>query len=316
MAYRGKHKQGVFDDALANGGPAGISAARSIITGTDRDDVLIGSAGDDLFRPKLGYDTVDGGAGNDTLRVDYSRASTDPGTHVSSFYSDDAGLAGFLGGGFNPFCEFSAIESLRFRCWDGNDSVSASLLLLAPGARVEIDGGGGVNTLGLYAYAAQPGGPMIFAVDADGTAVSNMGTFINFQSFLLLGGNRNDDFATGAGNDEHYGRNGDDTLAGGGGNDRLYGDRGADTLAGGSGADLFGFRHIENFGVDRLERITDFSHAEGDKIDVSAINADKSVPHNRAFIFIGDDAFTGAGGASGDCALRTMATARSLFRAT
>jgi len=311
----GRQSRGSSGATVVHQDRAGVFTALNVITGTNGDDILTGTASDDLIRPKLGYDIVDGGAGNDTLRVNYSRVSAGPGTHVSSFYSNGDGLAGFLGGGVTPSCEFSAIESLRFTSWDGDDSMTAALTLLPPGTSIEIDGGGGVNTLGLYAYAARPGGPMIFSVEADGTAVSNTGTFINFDSFFLLGGGGRDDLATGDGDDLIFGRKGDDVIGGGGGGDELYGGGGSDTLTGGdgddrldgqggtdmltggSGADMFGFARANRDGVDR---ITDFSRAGGDRIDASAIDADRSERRDQAFTFIGDNAFTGPGGTNGE----------------
>jgi Ca2+-binding RTX toxin-like protein len=48
---------------------------------------------------------------------------------------------------------------------------------------------------------------------------------------------------------------------GGTGDDWLWGDRGNDTLSGGAGADLF--HSLAGAGIDR---ITDFSYAEGDRL--------------------------------------------------
>jgi Ca2+-binding RTX toxin-like protein len=53
----------------------------------------------------------------------------------------------------------------------------------------------------------------------------------------------------------------DDIVRGGAGDDFVSGDRGADTVAGGSGADLF-----HTFGDAGLDRVTDFSLAEGDRV--------------------------------------------------
>ena len=68
-----------------------------------------------------------------------------------------------------------------------------------------------------------------------------------------------------AGDDRLYGGDGRDTLFGGIGNDRLWGERGNDRLTGGDGADWFCF--ASGSGTDR---ITDFSYAAGDRIQVAA----------------------------------------------
>lgn len=50
---------------------------------------------------------------------------------------------------------------------------------------------------------------------------------------------------------------------GGAGNDFVSGDRGSDTLTGGTGADTF-----HTFSGAGLDRVTDFSRAEGDRVFV------------------------------------------------
>ena len=77
-----------------------------------------------------------------------------------------------------------------------------------------------------------------------------------------------------AGNDTLNGAGGNDTLNGATGNDILNGGVGADQLTGGAGADTFKFsdytgttRQIAN----RVDTITDFSVAQGDKIDLTGM---------------------------------------------
>jgi Ca2+-binding RTX toxin-like protein len=95
-------------------------------------------------------------------------------------------------------------------------------------------------------------------------------------------GGRDDDHLSGdAGNDVVYGNLGADTVlggdgddwvrggqdndsvSGGAGDDLIWGDRGDDTLVGGSGADTFGI-----FVGAGLDRILDFSLAEGDRLRI------------------------------------------------
>ncbi|WP_441276863.1 T1SS-143 repeat domain-containing protein [Tardiphaga sp. 172_B4_N1_3] len=61
---------------------------------------------------------------------------------------------------------------------------------------------------------------------------------------------------------------GNDTIYGGGGNDTIIGGIGNDTLYGGSGGDIFKFAET---GAANLDKILDFSNAEGDKIDLSGL---------------------------------------------
>ena len=67
----------------------------------------------------------------------------------------------------------------------------------------------------------------------------------------------------GAGNDAVFGGQGNDLLFGDAGNDTLSGDLGSDTLTGGAGADLFVFTRTSG-----ADQITDFSFAEGDRIQL------------------------------------------------
>lgn len=76
----------------------------------------------------------------------------------------------------------------------------------------------------------------------------------------------------------------------------LDGGSGRDGLFGGTGADQFVFRHVESFARGTFDTIADFSTAEGDKVDLSGMDADRSVAGNQAFDFIGRSAFTGEAG--------------------
>ncbi|MDO9249449.1 MAG: calcium-binding protein, partial [Phenylobacterium sp.] len=55
----------------------------------------------------------------------------------------------------------------------------------------------------------------------------------------------------------------DDSLSGGAGDDWMSGDLGDDTLSGGPGADTF-----RTWGGTGIDRITDFSRAEGDRVQL------------------------------------------------
>jgi serralysin len=77
------------------------------------------------------------------------------------------------------------------------------------------------------------------------------------------------------------------TLIGGSGADTLAGGAGFDTLTGGKGSDLFVFGAFTSGDIDK---ITDFSHAQGDRIDLSAIDA-VAGGVDDPFAFIGQSAF-------------------------
>lgn len=99
---------------------------------------------------------------------------------------------------------------------------------------------------------------------------------------LLVGG----DFA-----DILGGGSGQDTLLGGGGADTLTGSTRADVLSGGAGDDLFRFATArESVGdtivaSDETLAFEGAGAAGGDRIDVSAIDANWSLAGNQAFVF-------------------------------
>ncbi len=71
----------------------------------------------------------------------------------------------------------------------------------------------------------------------------------------------------GSGSDILSGNGGDDIIIGRGGNDIITGGVGSDTLTGGSGADHFRYNATIDGGATG-DHIVDFSHAEGDTIDL------------------------------------------------
>jgi serralysin len=104
--------------------------------------------------------------------------------------------------------------------------------------------------------------------------------------------------------DKLYGNTGANTLSGGGGNDllsagagndKLFGGAGADDLYGGSGADRFIFKSATESTVAAAgqDSIFDFLGAQGDRIDISGIDANTKVTGDQAFNFIGTSAFSG-----------------------
>ncbi|MCR5878895.1 calcium-binding protein [Phenylobacterium sp. J367] len=78
---------------------------------------------------------------------------------------------------------------------------------------------------------------------------------------IVLGNLGDDTSHGGAGSDIVRGGQGNDIVLGDAGDDWLAGDRGDDTLIGGLGADIF-----HTHGDAGLDRVTDFSAAEGDRV--------------------------------------------------
>jgi len=100
----------------------------------------------------------------------------------------------------------------------------------------------------------------------------------------LNGSAANDVLRGGAGNDTIYGNGGDDVIVGG---------AGSDSMRGGAGADRFVVENTADTPTSGRDWIIDFSHAEGDRIDLSGIDAIASGA-NDAFSFV--SAFSGVAG--------------------
>lgn len=94
------------------------------------------------------------------------------------------------------------------------------------------------------------------------------------------------------------GNAGRDKLYGGAGNDKLVGGTDGDKLFGGSGKDTFIFKKTSDSTASGTGRdsIYDLSKKQGDKIDVSAIDANWKASGNQAFKFIAEDDFHGKAG--------------------
>lgn len=78
---------------------------------------------------------------------------------------------------------------------------------------------------------------------------------------------------------------GNNALEGFTGNDSIIGSIGKDMLTGGLGADQFKYNGEAETGITSNSRdiITDFNHTQGDKIDLSVIDANKTTPGNDSF---------------------------------
>ncbi|HEV2746094.1 MAG TPA: RTX toxin, partial [Allosphingosinicella sp.] len=92
-----------------------------------------------------------------------------------------------------------------------------------------------------------------------------------------------------------FGLGGRDELRGGDGDDRLTGGAGKDLLTGGGGADQFLFDDGDTAATSGgADTIGDF--AQGDRINVSRIDADDNDGGDQDFTFVGAAAFSGSAG--------------------
>lgn len=93
------------------------------------------------------------------------------------------------------------------------------------------------------------------------------------------------------------GSNAGDTIFGTDGANRLTGAEGQDFLTGRGGADVFVWRSAAEgaFDAEVGDVILDFSQSQGDRIDLSGIDA-VADGANEAFVFLGSGDFTGQAG--------------------
>ncbi len=100
-----------------------------------------------------------------------------------------------------------------------------------------------------------------------------------------------------AGADAISGTAGANLISGAAGEDFLRGRGGKDQLIGGADGDYFAFGATSDSGVGAGKRdvIKDYSHAQGDGLEFSAIDADVGQGGKQQFSFIGSKDFTAAG---------------------
>lgn len=208
----------------------------------------------------------------------------------------------------------------------GNDQLTGAAgadRLLGGLGNDTLNGAGGADALygnaGNDQYVVDHLGDLVFEVLGEGADVvlTDLALYTltqNVENLTATGlgglngsGNALANVLTGAGgNDVLHGLDGKDTLSGGAGADVLHGGAGVDSLTGGLGADTFLFDLFSDLGNTRTttDTIADFSHAEGDHIDLSALDANSLLAGDQAFSFLGAGAFTRHAGE-----LRSVATA-------
>lgn len=274
---------------------AGSAGANAFVGGTGNDTFTINNAGDHITEAaNAGYDDAVASV-NYTLdanveRLDLTGSATrgDGNNLANTIVGND--LANLLyGHGGNDALDGGA----------GNDH------LVGGAGNDVLDGGIGADTmdggLGNDRFYVNSASDVVIERAGEGTDTvwSSVHYTLpdNVENLVLTGG-----AVTGTGNalantitgnllDDHLnGMAGNDTLIAGGG--------GSDVLTGGAGADDFQFVQNDASGASwrSADRITDFSHADGDKIDLKAMDANPGKAGDQAFSFIGSHAFDGHAG--------------------
>jgi Ca2+-binding RTX toxin-like protein len=144
-------------------------------------------------------------------------------------------------------------------------------------------------------FASDPSAvPSYELVLADGNTAANAALIVNGASLSATQTFSVDGSAETDGRLRLFGGAGTDVLIGGAGNDEIYGGGSADTLTGGLGQDSFRYDDASQSNAIGRDGIQDFTN--GDKIDLSRIDADSGTAGDQAFSFIGNSAFSNTAG--------------------
>ncbi|QXH62307.1 calcium-binding protein [Pseudomonas azerbaijanorientalis] len=263
-------------------------AGNDTLTGGRANDHLNGGAGNDSLNGAAGADRLTGGDGSDLYYVDNAGDIVSETNATASIGGTDS-IYSFLG----AYTLGNNVENLRLLSTGAASGTGNSLnnIIDAGVGNNILDGGAGIDTLS-YAYATAAVTANLALTTAQATGGSGSDTLLNFEN--LTGSAYHDKLTGNALANTLTGGAGNDTLTGGAGNDLLIGGAGLDKLYGGTGADKFDFNALSEMGLGAALRdvIGDFKTSEGDKIDLSTLDANVATAANDAFSFIGSSAFS------------------------
>lgn len=248
----GNRLLGFYGDDRLSGGDG-----NDTLSGGVGKDQLFGGNGDDTLSGGADDDRLDGGAGSDVLRGSDGNDRLDGGAGIDEMWG---------GEGSDTY----VVDSFYDRIIDtSTDAADIDRVF----ASVSYQLSEGLNTLTL-------------------TGKANIGGTGNALANVITGNAASNKLQGLGGNDTLLGQNGSDQLYGGAGKDILVGGAGADTLIGGTGRDSFVFQSLSDSpgGKGGHDVIGDLSLSagfeRGDRIDLSAIDANTKVAGNQAFSLV------------------------------
>jgi Ca2+-binding RTX toxin-like protein len=252
----------------------------AVNAGTFTYQVSDGNGG--LSTGTVSIDTVNGD--NVNLLTQYATPASYQASYIDSGNGTDVDDGGpsidILIGGAGADTLRGGAGSDTLRGGAGNDTIDGQ----GTGTDIDlIDFSDGTTGAGLNFTLVQSASDTVFDASAAGLGTD---TYRNVEG--VIGTNLADTLTGSAFNDVLIGGGGDDTINGNAGADRIQGGLGKDTLTGGANADTFVFIAPNEMpiGTGNRDVITDFSQAEGDKIDLSTIDAKTQAG------FVGDQPFT------------------------
>lgn len=286
-------------------------------------DVIFGGSGDDTLIGGGGADKLYGGAGDDALTIGGGYyASVDGGDGFDSLFIEAGASVTFMNGaatgiervviGDNGSALFQYLDvsmgTIKSRSTvQGTVTVSgteADDRILGGAGQDRLFGNSGDDTIVITSVPQHIiGGEGFDTLVVAGGGVFALGDMhlTEFERFLVKDGSTLDVsnahfrpgplLGSGSQGVTIIGSDWKDRISGTSGDDVLTGGYGGDKISGGAGADTFVFRQHWDIGGDEgRDRITDFSHADGDRISLEG-----AAQYVGEIHFIGDAAFSGSG---------------------
>ena len=253
------------------------------LIGSQYDDVLTGDTSVNTLSGGAGNDRLSGGDGNDTYIVDQV------GDVVVENSNEGIDIV-------NASINCTLPANIEYLWLTGNaaiDGVGNDLNngIFGNSGNNILDGGLGSDTLaggsGDDTYVINVATNIVTELPIGGTDLIKSTISYNLPYIDGTGGGSYVENLTLTGNAAINGTGNllNNVLTGNKGANILTGGTGGDTLTGGLGSDQFKFNNEAETGisVDTRDSIVDFSHIQGDKIDLSAIDANTVFPGNNAF---------------------------------
>jgi len=299
------------------------NAAANVMDGRGGNDTILGYDGDDTLRGGDGHDRLEGGDGNDTIEGGAGNDQLIGGTGADTmiggagddwYYVDnisdtvtetDPSAAGGsdIVWSYLSWTAGAHIESVRLLGTAAVDATgneldnylagnSANNILIGGGGNDVLTGGAGADTMiggaGDDFYVLDDAGDIVIETDA-----SAAGGFDTLWSFVTTTAGANVEAVRlqGTAAINATGNELDNLITGNSASNVIHGGAGNDLMLGGGGADIFRFTALSDSGktLATADRIADFSG--GDRIDVSAIDANALIAGDQAFVLNTDGSF-------------------------